>query len=312
MNEKIIEKLNIVVPDVQSVTGSITRDDVTPSEVFSGGVVHYIDKKLLNPFATGRSAMHRICRARGVRFLSGWAVPDAALDAVKERLAEEKRKIDAAIQDFLAAAPDAMREWREAHPEIEPYVGRFPSMDWIRSRMRVSISVFKISPEAGESNGVYGEVNALAYRTLEEIAQDVRLSWDPSRAEATQKVRGIFQRIITKLHTLKFLGGGLGDVADAIAQTAAALPTDGKITGRDFLILSGVMRAMSSPEDMLAMAEQMKRATPQELWSRDYLGEEIRALEQSAQAAAQPTNPTPHAAPAAEPLSAAAIDSWSW
>lgn len=269
--KNLIGNLNIVVPDVRAISGAVSRGE-SEGDAFSTGQVFYLDKKELQVFGTARSAMNRICRMRGVRFLSGYAVPDNALDAVLAQLEAKRKEVQDKTEEFLGKMPALMDEWRAAHPEIAPWIGSFPSAAEARKRFAVSISVFKVMPDQAAGGDVLSEVGGLAGRALEEISMDVRLSWDPSRGETTQKARGILRRVTTKLRSLAILSPDFSGVADAIDQVQKVIPNDGKIAGRDFMILSGLMQTLQRPADLLRLSEQLHVISPEDMWGGGYTG----------------------------------------
>lgn len=267
MEKELIGRLNIVLPEVNVISGNVARKGgVEAGSAFTDGQVHYLDRAHLRPFNSGRAAMQRICRQRGVRFLSGYAVPDESLPAVLDALRIERQKIEGQIKDFLDAMPQHMEDWKAAHPEIGPWEGDFPTVDYARRRMGVSVGVFKITPDAAAGDDVIHEAGGLAGRALEEVALDVRLSWDPKIPEVTQKARGIFRRAITKLRSLAVIDPMLAEVADAVDQVLTGLPNEGRISGSDFIVLNGLANSLSSAASMTSMAQQLKVVAPADLW----------------------------------------------
>jgi len=85
-----------------------------------------------------------------------------------------------------------------------------------------------------------------------EVAQDVRDTWSPKADGVTQKIRGLLNRVAEKCHSLAFLDGKVGRIAHFVDEIAAALPSNGRIIGRDFLMLSGLMEILSDPGRLLA------------------------------------------------------------
>ncbi len=324
--KELIGRLNIVLPGVSMISGGVSRDDES-SEVFSSGQVFYLDRSHLKKIASGRSALRRICAARGVRFLGdGFAIADSVLPEVLSQLEAKRAEIEEEIEHFLAKMPALMAEWRALHPEIAPWAGNFPTVEQARRRMKVSLAVFKVTPDQSAGDDVIAEAGGLAGRALEEIAQDVRLSWSPKEGEVSQRARSIFNRAATKLRSLAILGSHLSDIADAIDQTMALLPREGRITGRDFVILSGLANSLMSPSAMLRMSEQIGQVAPADLWSSVPMGPvvleanstlpantEAEAPPAEAEEAADPQEPA-NAAPAAsvETETATSSSLWSW
>lgn len=305
---ELVGRLNVVMPEINVISGGISRGE-TGEDAFSSGQVYYIDRVLLRPFNTARAAMQRICRQRGVRFLSGYAIPDASLPAVLDELQRKREEIEVQIENFLSIMPEKMEEWRSAHPEIAPWEGEFPTVEQARKRLSVSVGVFKITPDNEAGGDVLQEVAGLAGRALEEIAMDIRLSWEPKAPEVTQKARGIFRRAVTKLRSLLVIDPHLGEVADSIEQVLGTIPTEGKIAGKDFLVLTGLVNSLSSPRAMLSMCEQLKAVAPQDLWGTQQASEADEMPTEVDEESAKPEDvPEPAEALAEAPQT----EAWAW
>lgn len=257
---QVIEKINIVVPEVRSISGTVSRDGLTEDEAaFTTGAVRYIDGVHLRPFVTARAAASRVCLRRGVRLLNGFGIPDEALDAVVSDLSD----IDVSVSTARAIVTNnwstLLANWQEQHPAVAAYAGRFPSASLAASRIGMTLAVYKVNPqpvkvEAGKraiDDQITMEIGGLAGRVLEEIAQEVKTAWKPEATRATQRIKGLLGRVLDKLNTLTFLDGGkLGKVARFVEDSIRRLPVAGDIEGHDFLVLSGILGILASPARM--------------------------------------------------------------
>lgn len=269
MNQKeIIAKINVVSFEVKSVAGTISREagETGDAMIFTAGGVRYIDPKHLRSFAAARQAANRLCRASGVRFLSGWAVPDKNLD---ELLADLKT-INQTVEDEKAVLiqnwPTFLGDWIDKNPEVHSYRTRFPSQSYVDLHVGAKLSVYRIHPQAtglGMADGIESEVTGLSARVLQEIAQDVSDTWNPSADKASQRIKNLLERIKHKCETLEFLGGGLGKLAIFVEEALHRLPTQGAITGPDFTILAGILSILSSPKEMKKVTGMMDDGSEQ-------------------------------------------------
>lgn len=251
--EQIIEKINVVAFDVKCVAGTVSRDARDDTAIFTPGSVRYIDPVHLRAFTSARQAGNRACRARGVRFLSGWAVPDESLTTLMTELNDIAKNVASAKVDLESNWTTYVDEWVGAHSQVEPYRGRFPNLNYVSRQTGASLSVYRIQSRPVESaaeDGVKTEVTGLANRVLCEIAQDVQDTWKPGAMQASQRIKNLLKRLSNKCRTLSFLGGDLGALSDFIDEAIRRLPTDGAITGPDFVVLSGILDILSSPDKM--------------------------------------------------------------
>ncbi|OZA27566.1 MAG: hypothetical protein B7X93_08815 [Hydrogenophilales bacterium 17-61-9] len=260
MNETVIEKINVVAFDVTAVSGTISRDPADDSKVFTPGSVRYIDPSHLKVFAAARQQANRACRNRGVRFLSGWAVPDNAVDTLVAELNPIAEKVENAKAELVTKWDETLRAWQELQPQVAPYKGRFPTAQHVSHQTGARLSVYRIHPAAVDSSakdGIKTEVDGLAGRVLHEIAQDVQDTWKPGASQASQRIKNLLGRLANKCRTLEFLGGNLGATASFIDEAISRLPAEGAIQGADFAVLSGILTILSSPEKMESMSKMV-------------------------------------------------------
>jgi hypothetical protein len=152
-----------------------------------------------------------------------------------------------------------VEEWADAHPLArDEILARAPKLGYVAGQVGFSLRVFKINPQVeavnavGCQDGIADEVGGLVGQITNEIAQDVRDSWSPFAESASQRIRSLLKRVSMKARSLAFIDGRLGEIASFVEETVTSMPTSGRIAGRDFLILSGLMGVLSSPDKLLA------------------------------------------------------------
>lgn len=251
--EQVIDKINVVVFEVTSISGTVSREAGDDPKVFTAGSVRYINPDELKVFAASRQSANRACRNRGVRFLSGWAVPDEAVAPLVAELNPIAQRVEAAKAELIAGWDEKLRAWEELQPQVIPYRSRFPTKEHADRQTGARLSVYRIHPAAVQSeakDGIQVEVSGLAGRVLQEIAQDVQDTWKPGATQASQRIKNLLNRLANKCRTLEFLGGNLGSMASFIEEAIRRLPTEGTIQGADFAVLAGILNILSSPEKM--------------------------------------------------------------
>lgn len=257
--QTIINLLNVVVADVTTFSGAVKRPENTEEpEVYTAGALRIIDPKHLRPFLAARQAVNRACLAMGTRFLSGYAVPDENLAQLLERLKEISVKMAEAKANLIGNYDNWIGEWADAHPAARNEIlARAPKVAYADKQINFSLRAFKIQPQAeavasvGCEDGIAVEIGGLAKQIVQEIAQDVRDSWSPDTEAASQRVRGLLKRVCSKARSLSFIDSRLGEIARFVETTAASLPTSGRIEGRDYLVLSGLLNLLVAPERLL-------------------------------------------------------------
>ncbi|MBZ0295831.1 MAG: DUF3150 domain-containing protein [Anaerolineae bacterium] len=256
--QEIISKLNVIVPEIRTISGTVSKDgeSLDDANAFTAGSVRYIDPKYLRAFTTARQASIRACRQRGVRFLSGYAVPDESVAPLLAELAEITAKVNQEKIELMDKWGERLTEWEKEHPSVAKWKSRFPSASHAERQIGASVAAYKIEPKAdmpaAVEDGIASEVKGLAAQVIEEIAQDVRDTWKPGAVKASQRIKGLLRRITEKARSLSFLDGHrLGNLARLVEETIAKLPPTGAIEGNDFLVLSGLMTILESPRRML-------------------------------------------------------------
>ena len=272
--QEFIEKVNVVAVDAAVYSGKVSRDLADDPEVFTSGSLKVIDPALLRPFTAYKQAAMRACRNTGVGFLNGFAVPDSQVEPLLQVLSQVATKFEQARTDFLSKYLAAVEDWANAHPSQASEIrAKAQTLSYVEKALRFGIGVFKVQPQAipvslSVPDAIGHEVGGIVGQLAHEVAQDVRDSWSPKVDGVTQKIRGLLNRVAEKCHSLAFLDGKVGRIAHFVDEIAAALPANGRIVGRDFLMLSGLMEILSDPGRLLAeskleiiLAEEPSAAT---------------------------------------------------
>jgi len=256
--QEFIEKVNVVAVDAAVYSGKVSRDLADDPEVFTSGSLKVIDPALLRPFTAYKQAAMRACRNTGVGFLNGFAVPDSQVEPLLQVLSLFASKFEQARTEFLSKYLAAVEDWANAHPSQAAEIrSKAQTLSYVEKALRFGIGVFKVQPQAipvslSVPDAIGHEVGGIVGQLAHEVAQDVRDTWSPKADGVTQKIRGLLNRIAEKCHSLAFLDGKVGRIAHFVDEIAAALPSNGRIVGRDFLMLSGLMEILSDPGRLLA------------------------------------------------------------
>ena len=272
--QEFIEKVNVVAIDAAVYSGKVSRDLADDPEVFTSGSLKVIDPVLLRPFTAYKQAAIRACRNTGVGFLNGFAVPDSQVEPLLQVLSQIAAKFEQSRMDFLSKYLAAVEDWANAHPSQASEIrAKAQTLSYVEKALRFGIGVFKVQPQAipvslSVPDAIGHEVGGIVGQLAHEVAQDVRDTWSPKADGVTQKIRGLLNRVSEKCHSLAFLDGKVGRIAQFVDEIASALPTNGRIVGRDFLMLSGLMEILSDPGRLLAeskleiiLAEEPSAAT---------------------------------------------------
>ncbi len=268
-----LNKLNLVHAPVRVISGTVSEGEENLEgrdvDVFRPGAVRYVAPERLRPLLRLRAQAHKILRQNSAPFLSVRAVSDEAIDYVQTQLVGLEQQIDTERETFIQNFSSYVDEWVSKHPEVQKYRSKFPNEALIRVRTGMDVSVFKIHPQQVKTqrDGIDREIKGLAGRILYEVAQDIEESWDPGASKGTEKIRGVLARVINKLDGLAFVDQGLAHVAAMAREVLQRMPAVGVINGVDYVILSGLLKTLSDPSNVVNVAREIAEgAEPTDIW----------------------------------------------
>lgn len=117
----------------------------------------------------------------GIRFLSGWAVPDTRIDDIMRELAVIRDEFNAAKESFLQRYEQSVRDWIARHPQWGNIIaGSTVSEEYVRSRLDFRWQVFQVAqPEAVDRNmdNLKEDIDRLGGTLFDEIAKAAGEAW---------------------------------------------------------------------------------------------------------------------------------------
>jgi hypothetical protein len=258
--KEIVDRVVVVAPTVRTFSGRVINDAAVISDdeaaVLTPGSLKVCDPDGLKIFHTLKQAAVRACRAAGVSFLNGYAVPTDKADLLLNVLAPIAKRFDAEKQELLQQYPSMVDKWAIAHPSKEAAIrARAPAVDAVDRALSFGIGVFKIDPQpvvVGVQDAVEVEAQGLIGQLAWEISQEIVHSWRPTGAVAGQRAKNVLYKVAEKARGLAFLDHRVAGICTLIDNTIIDLPESGKIEGNDFLVLGGLMAILSDPKQILA------------------------------------------------------------
>lgn len=252
---QVLQLLNVVVPEVRCISGTVSKDG-SDDAAFTRGAVRYINPISLRQFATSRGAAQRLCRSNGTRFLSGYAIADDRMDAVLAGLEVIASEVGNAKKYLVDNFDNLCEKWSQDNLGILPWQSKFPTAGYVDRQCGMAVAVYKINPQqlpvfSAMEDGVAVELEGLPLQIVQEIAQDVKESWIPDAGRSTQRIKGLLHRVRDKLRSLQFLGGNIQSIATLVEDVISRLPTTGPIEGSDYVLLSGLLFSLADPHRMV-------------------------------------------------------------
>ena len=242
--------------------------ELPPEDLASLGSKRIADPNSLKIFSTLKARAFSFLDRHGIRFMSGWAIPeDKAGDIIKELICirddflKEKEL-------FLADYDQSIENWINRHCKWGDIIRESTvGSDYVRSRMGFSWQLYRVSPlmdhaapEAVAESGLNEEVEGLAGTLFDEIARSADETWNrvyAGKTEVTHKALSPLRTLQQKLSGLTFINPHVSPVVDIIQMAFNRIPKKGNITGADLVMLQGLVCLLRDPDALITHAEKL-------------------------------------------------------
>lgn len=144
---------------------------------------------------------------------------------------------------------------------------------------------------------------SLLGKLAQDIAQDIRDTWDPDSKAATQSIRNVLSRITSKCAAMRFIDPEVALIGQKIDEIVGLLPHEGLIDGPHYFVLRSLLEVLSDAKRIASgQLAKIVGAVP----------EPVPVVVVPAETAvATPVVPSGVAAPAA-PAAAPSRNAWAW
>ncbi|MDE3022038.1 MAG: DUF3150 domain-containing protein [Pseudomonadota bacterium] len=208
----------------------------------------------------------RCCESVGIRFLKGYALPEAKTRAVLQELEKIRQEFEARLESFLLAYESNVQTWALAHPGYEEAILKgVETRERVRARTRFGWQVYRIETGSGseESCGMLQEglaeaAKGLAGQLFQEVAQAARSLFDGSiagREQCSRKAVNAALGLLGKLNGLAFLDSRVRPIVDSFALTLAGLPPSGPYRDADYWAIHALIDMLSDAQAMIRHGE---------------------------------------------------------
>jgi len=256
LNQIVVIMLNISLwsgrkklrPEDLAANG-IEADKLPPGTLASLGTKRIIAPEALNPFTTLKKEAERICLAKGVRFLGGFAIPKENIDDLVKELKEIKQRFQEAKDSLLKDYNKEVNKWIAENPPEWATVIRaaIEPVSTIDQALHFNFAPVVVgSPEGMEdkNEGLDEETDGLLGQLFHEIRMQAKTAFEASfigRKEVTRKALRPIMSMKDKLQGLSFLDLEIAEAIQGIDQVMAKVPKTGPITGADLDMIAGLV-----------------------------------------------------------------------
>lgn len=256
LNQIVVIMLNISLwsgrkklrPEDLAANG-IEADKLPPGTLASLGTKRIIAPEALNPFTALKKEAERICLAKGVRFLGGFAIPKENIDGLVEELKEIKQRFQETKEKLLSDYDKEIAKWIAENPPEWASVIRaaIEPVSTIDQAMHFNFAPVVVgSPEGMEDDnaGLDEETDGLLGQLFHEIRMQAKTAFEASfvgRKEVTRKALRPIMSMRDKLQGLSFLDPEIAEAIQGIDQVMDKVPKTGPITGSDLDMIAGLV-----------------------------------------------------------------------
>lgn len=268
---KVLDSLLAVNLDISlwSARRKMTAQDLgstelPPEDLASLGSKRIADPAHLKIFGTLKARATSYLDKHGVRFMSGWAVPQEMANEITEQLSKIRDEFILEKEKFLATYNESITSWIEKHDDWADIIrNSVVNPDYVRSRMGFRWQLYKVVPSAMDStvdDGLCSEVENLGNTLFSEVADSARDMWKKvfeGKTEVTHKALSPLKTLHTKLTELSFIEPHVMPVADIIKASLQRIPKKGNIVGADLLLLQGLVCLLKDSKALLEHAHKI-------------------------------------------------------
>lgn len=238
--------------------------ELPPEDLASLGSKRIADPANLKIFGTLKARATSYLDKHGVRFMSGWAIPQDMASEVTEQLAQIRDEFMLEKEKFLASYNESVSAWIEKHGEWADIIkNSIVNPDYVRSRMSFGWQLYKVMPSGSNAvidDGLCSEVESLGSTLFSEVADSARDMWKKvfeGKTEVTHKALSPLKTLHNKLTELSFIEPHVMPVADIISASLQRIPKKGNIVGADLLLLQGLVCLLKDSKALLEHAHKI-------------------------------------------------------
>ena len=242
--------------------------ELPPEDLASLGSKRICDPEVLRIFGTLKARAFNFLDRHGVRFMSGWAIPEDKAGFIVEELIRIRDEFMRAKTDFLAAYDQNLEAWIAKHQHWAGIIrNSVVGSDYVRARMDFRWQMYKVAPltehektEAVLEAGLAEEVTGLGNRLFTEVARSADEIWRrvyEGRTEVTHKALSPLRTLHGKLVGLSFVEPHVAPVAEIIGAALKRIPPKGNIGGTDLLMLQVLVCLLRDSSALLVHSQKL-------------------------------------------------------
>ena len=252
--------------------------ELPPEDLASLGSKRIADPSSLKIFSTLKARAFSFLDRHGVRFMSGWAIPEEKAGAIIQELVAIRDEFLREKEAFLADYDESVKAWIDKHSQWSEIIrDSTVSPEYVRARMDFRWQLYKVSPleqhpdeKAVLESGLAEEVEGLGNTLFDDLSRTAKDIWKrvyEGRTEVTHKALSPLRTLQSKLVGLSFVEPHVSPVADIIQSALDRMPKRGNITGSDLILLQGLVCLLKDSHALMPR-KSSKEIRPVPFWMR--------------------------------------------
>lgn len=238
--------------------------NLPPDTLASLGSKKVADPKRVARFSALKKKAARACELVGVKFLSGYAIPEERLDDLLCEIKLIEVEYEEEKTQFLADYQQIVSDWVNENQQWGELILRaVESPSYIARQIRCGHQAFRIgaaSVNDHEANaGLEDTVSGLGDRLIYEVSREAKQLWERSlqgNDKGSQKTLRPLKAILEKLRGLTFIDRRIDPLIFRIETGLVSIPKSGFIDGNDFNNLCGLVLQLSDPYNIRKAVDQ--------------------------------------------------------
>ena len=242
--------------------------ELPPEDLASLGSKRIADPENLKIFGTLKARAFNYLDRHGIRFMSGWAIPEEKAGEIVQELLNIRTEFQKEKEAFLTDYDQNVQAWIEKHHQWGEIIrNSLVGPDYVRARMDFRWQLYKVAPlEQHTDNtavleaGLAEEVQGLGGTLFDEVAKSADDIWRRvyhGKTEVTHKALSPLRTLHAKLTGLSFVEPHVAPVADIVQAALLRMPKKGNITGTDLLLLQGLVCLLKDSTALVAHAQKV-------------------------------------------------------
>lgn len=270
----VVNRIVVVVPRFTQWTGTRAMHEgdfsigvngrMPPKEVTrSLGLKAIIDTQELRVFDRIKHRAEATLESCGVRYLSGWAIPEdkssevfKELDMLVQRYNEEKAS-------FLSRYDNLVADWAQKNPAFyrEILDGKLDE-NAVAERITAGYETFRLQPISPEKAVTLAKsIGGLSAELISSVSKSAKSFFKESflgKTKANRKTVNAVLRIRDRLRGLSFLSATLLPLISMIDEVVAQMPIEGYFSGEPFWKLATLVKTLG---DQTLLEEIIRQKT---------------------------------------------------